>query len=416
MSANSPDTRYVRRNLPRYYVYQFLTQFSLWNGIWIKYLLDDRGLELKYIILMDLPFWLLVAALEAPSGALADRIGRKRVMGIGAFLMAITILGFGLTTNYWILFFVYMLWAVAQAMQSGADGAMLYDSLKSAGREREYARYAGRGMATLLSAGMVSVVLGGLLAEVTSLAFVVQVSAITPLLAMATAFSMFEPPTLGPKSKKYLRDLRDSFSFAWQNKPVRYSVLMFSIMLTGTFGPVVLIQPFLLEHDVATGLFGVFQAPLRLTAVVAALLAFRLSSSLGPGRIFIGAGAAMVLAYSGLALFDSTFAFIFFAFPGFIQGVVRPVIDGYINDRTPSEKRATVLSLAHLCFALQVAWFEPILGFLTDDWALRAAFAFAAIYFAFLMPPMVFLWRRAHRQDAGASRIALTPVAAPEPG
>lgn len=412
---NAVDTRYVRRNLPLYFVFQFFTQFALWNGIWIKYLLDDRGLELKYILLMDLPFWLLVAALEAPSGALADRIGRKRVMGIGGLLMALTILGFGLTTNYWTLFAVYMLWAVAQAMQSGADGAMLYDSLKSAGRENEYARWAGRGMATLLAAGMVSVVLGGLLAELTSLAFVVQVSCIAPLLAMLVAFRMFEPPAFAPQSKKYLRDMRDSFRFAWNHKPVRYSVLMFSIMLTGTFGPAILVQPFLSEHDVATGFYGVFQAPLRLTAVVAALLAFRLSASLGPARIFVGAGSAMILAYSGLALFNSTFAFVFFAFPGFIQGVVRPVIDAYINDRTPSEKRATVLSLAHLGFALQVAWFEPVLGFLTDDWALRAAFAFAAIYFALLMPPMVFLWRRAHRQHTGETNLTLTPAVA-EPG
>ena len=417
MIAPKHDRRYLQRNLPLYFAYSFLMNFALWGGIWIKYLLDERGMQLKWILLMDLPFWLIVAAAQAPTGALADHIGRKRVMAIGSLLFSITILGFGFTTNYWILFAVYIVWGFAQAMQTGADSAMLYDSLKAAGEERKYQRYAGRGFATVLTAGMVSVVLGGLAAEVTSLSFIVKVSALTPLLAMIVCFFLKEPPVAVRKDRHYLRDMRASFDFAWHNKPIRYSVLMFSVLLTGTFGPVVLIQPFLLDHDIPTGLYGFFQAPLRLTAVVAALLAFRISTRLGPSRVLVGACSAIVLSYAGLAAIDTTAAFAFFALPGFIQGIMRPVIDGYINERTPSERRATVLSLAQLCFALQVAWFEPLLGFLTDDVSLTAAFFVSAVYFGVMMPPMVYLWRRAHLEGERVAALRLAPaVGAPGSG
>ena len=99
----------ARRNEQLYYAFIVLMETGFWFGIWIKYLTVSRGLELRYILLMDLPFWLMVAVLEAPFGALADRIGSSRVLALGAGVYALTIAGFGFTTNYWMLFADYML-------------------------------------------------------------------------------------------------------------------------------------------------------------------------------------------------------------------------------------------------------------------------------------------------------------------
>src|SRR5438105_4303250 len=121
MAGTAFSRRLAVRNVRLFYAYGFLSNAGLWLGVWIKYLLDERGFELRYVLLMDMPFWLLVALLQAPTGALADRIGRKRLMAISGLAYSLTILGFGLTTNYWMLFADYVLWAVALATQSGAD-------------------------------------------------------------------------------------------------------------------------------------------------------------------------------------------------------------------------------------------------------------------------------------------------------
>ena len=76
----------IRRNIALFYANAFTVSFLLWGGIWIKYLIDERGLELRWILAMDLPFWLIVAALQAPTGALADHIGRKRVIALSGLL------------------------------------------------------------------------------------------------------------------------------------------------------------------------------------------------------------------------------------------------------------------------------------------------------------------------------------------
>lgn len=393
---NERPTSISRRNVPLYFGYAFLMNFALWGGIWIKYLVEERELELKWILLMDLPFWLLVAALQAPTGALADHIGRKRMMAIAGGLFGLTILGFGLTTNYWMLFFDYVLWAFAMSAQSGADSALLYDSLKHDGQEGRFPKIAGRGFGIQLSAAMFGVVLGAFLASWTSLAFTVQLSALGPFLAIGCAMAMREPP-IERTERHYWRGMANAFSFAWSTPPVRYTLLIGAVLLTGTFGPVVLVQPFLIEQDVSTGFFGVLQAPLRATTVIGALLAFRVGGMLGTGRLLLMACVGIIASYSGLALIDASPAFAFFGISSLMAGLSRPVIDAYLNERIPSDRRATVLSLMQLAFSLQVAFFEPALGLLTDEVSITSAFVFSAAYFVVLMPPLLVLWRKAHR-------------------
>lgn len=399
------NSRTVRRNVWLYYSYGFLMNSGLWLGIWIKYLIDERGFELRWILLMDLPFWLLVAVLQVPTGALADRIGRRPVLALASSTYALTILGFGLTTNYWMLFADYMLWAVSMAMQSGADQALVYDSLKASGTESRFQKVAGRWFATTLVAGFGGILLGGVVADWTSLAFTVQISALFPLAALPVAWLMVEPQRERPAEQHYWRGLGEAFSFSWHTPEVRYTVLISAVLLTAAFGPVVLVQPFLLHHDVGTSWFGVYQAPLRLVSVVAALLAFRVGARTGTSRLLGFAGMAIVASYLGLAAIDSNGAFVFFALPSLVSGITRPVVDTHLNDRIPSERRATVLSLVQLCFSLQLAFFEPALGLFTDDVSLTAAFLFAAGYFVLVMPPLLVLWRRAHGQGPAVEAL-----------
>lgn len=385
----------ARRNERLYYAFMFLMEFGFWMAIWIKYLTLTRHFELKYILLMDMPFWLMVAVLEAPFGALADRVGHSRVLALGAGVYALTIAGFGFTTNYWMLFADYMLWAVAMACRSGADQALVYDSFKQAGREDGFSRVVGRGFAIAITAGMTGVILGGFLAAETSMAFTVQISFVGPILAMFAAMAMVEPHVLHERPH-YLENLRRGFSYSWQTPQVRYTILLGSTVMMAAFAPVILMQPFLIEHDVRTGLFGVYQAPLRLTAVVAAIYAHRVAARTGAPSMFAISCIGMVLAFAGLSTVDRVGMFALFAVPSLIQGFMRPTIDTYVNQHTPSETRATVLSVSSLVLSLQVAFFEPIVGFITDDISLRAAFGFVAVYFLFVMPPLFWFWRRAY--------------------
>jgi predicted MFS family arabinose efflux permease len=212
---------------------------------------------------------------------------------------------------------------------------------------------------------------------------------------MFVALAMIEPQ-VEHERPPYIQNLKRGFSFAWHTPQVRYTVLLGSTVMMAAFAPVILMQPFLIEHDVPTGLFGIYQAPLRLTAVIAAIYAHRVAARSGPPRMFAVSCFGMVIAFAALAGTSHIALFPLFAMPALIQGFMRPTIDTYVNQHTPSETRATVLSVSSLVLSVQVAFFEPVVGFITDDVSIQAAFAFVAVFFLLVMPPLFYFWRRAY--------------------
>ena len=71
-------------NIWRLFTFQALIMFILWVPVWVVFL-QRKGLNLTEIGLLEAGAWLLTAALEVPTGAIADRWGRKASMAIGAF-------------------------------------------------------------------------------------------------------------------------------------------------------------------------------------------------------------------------------------------------------------------------------------------------------------------------------------------
>src|SRR6267143_5175530 len=132
-----------RGNIWRLFAVQALLMFILWVPIWVVFL-QRKGLGLTQIGLLEGFAWVLTAALEVPSSAIADRFGRKASIAIGAFLYSVAmflILAEALSPAFLL---GYALWNSSTAFVSGADSALLYDSLKADGRDAEAAEQSGR--------------------------------------------------------------------------------------------------------------------------------------------------------------------------------------------------------------------------------------------------------------------------------
>src|SRR5438067_872584 len=129
MSGPLSDAGALRANVGRFYLYRFLVNLQLWLPIWVLYLQRQRGLTLGQVAALDAPFWLVNVLAQIPTGAFADRFGRKLSLLVGCLVLAAAYLAFGLASSFPVLLFSYLLWAVGLSFQSGADLAMLYDNL-----------------------------------------------------------------------------------------------------------------------------------------------------------------------------------------------------------------------------------------------------------------------------------------------
>jgi MFS family permease len=389
----------LEANVRWFYVYRFLANLTLWLPIWILYLQRQRGLTLGQISALDAPFWLVVVLAQVPTGAFADRFGRRQALLAGNAILALAYLVFGLASSYPVILASYVVWAIGMAFRSGADLAFLYDTLAALDRLDEYSRAAGRSFSLMALAGIVSLIAGAWLADVTRLDVPVVTTAGIALLSVAVVVLLYEPPRLRGETPSMLAAVRRGTSIAWREPRLRYVIGFAATVRAASFVPVLFTQPFLEHIGAPVGSYGLLQTPARIGAVIAALWSYRLMRSLGEERGL----PALALWLCGwmllLALWDDPLAFV--AFPLLAIGFAGadPVFSSYLNRHIPAAERATVLSLGELLASLVLIGLEPGFGNLAQALGLRAAFWGGFVFVAVLSAITLLPWARAIRQD-----------------
>ena len=129
----------------------------------------DLGLSLDQFVLLNFVWAGTIVLFEVPSGALADTLGRKRLLVLASVLMVIELgvllgapQGGGLGL-FWLCLVNRVLSGMAEAAVSGADEALAYDSLASGDREREWDEVLGTVMRWKAFAFLLAMTLGGLM-------------------------------------------------------------------------------------------------------------------------------------------------------------------------------------------------------------------------------------------------------------
>jgi MFS family permease len=390
----------LEANVGKSYLYRFLMQFQLWWPIWVIYLQKERGLSLTQITLLDTPFFLLIVFAEVPTGAIADRYGRRVSLMLGSFMFAIAVFVFGVAESYLVILLSYTAWGLAITLQSGADTALLYDSLKAMGREDEFQKINGRLWALTSFAVLLAILIGAPIAAFTSLSVPILLSAGVALVAVPVAFSMHEPSHREHEEPEpYFRMVRNGIRDAWNSKPLRYIMAFSGMMNAAVFAPLIFLQPFLDSFDVNTGNLGLWQAPVRGAGMIAAFFAYRVIRRLGERGAFLAMPVALGIAYLSLAGIGSMWVYAAFIPVGFVAGMYNPTLADYVNRRIPSERRATMLSLQSMIGSVLLAFMEPISGALADAVGLRGMFLMFGALTLVTGPAILWLWNRAEMAE-----------------
>lgn len=404
-TLSESDARAYSANINRFYLFRFFVDFQLWLPIWVIYLIDERGLSLTQVTALDAPFWLLLIVMEVPTGAVADRWGRKASLSYGAALNAVAVIVFGLAGNFVLLLFSYMVWAVAWTLFSGADAAFFYDSLRVLGREGEYQKLWGRMRAVQSSGAILGLALGAPLAAITTLWVPVVGSGALILVAWGITLTFREPPRFadGEEQLGYLAGTKQAFRIAFGRPAVRAMLLFAAVVMGIGVSMQILAQPFLASHDVGYGNFGWFLIPGQLLAIGLSLAAYRVTAAIGLSRVIVLMPLLVLTTAVGLGAFDHLGAFAFYPLTTMVFAMSFPVISDYLNRRIPSSSRATILSIYSLLFSLMAAGMEPLLGAVGDAQGLPIAYRTAAIAMAVVGAPLLALWLRENRGEVLAN-------------
>ena len=135
----------AQRNVRAFTVFRMFFSARFYYPVYALLFLD-YGLTLGQFAILNGIWAATIVLLEVPSGALADTLGRRKLLILAGVLMVVgmavlLVAPIGGGTLLFSLFVVNrVLSGAAEAAASGADEALAYDSLKAAGQEDRWGR------------------------------------------------------------------------------------------------------------------------------------------------------------------------------------------------------------------------------------------------------------------------------------
>jgi MFS family permease len=362
---------------------RFLCWMHLMSAVIIPFFREWGRLSFVQIFALQTWFMLMCFLMEVPTGAVADRFGRKVSVALGGFVLAAASLLYGSFSLLPVFVAAETLFAVAITLISGADEALAYDSLLALGRERDASRVMARLEAAKLAGIFVGALLGAVVASRLGVRFPMLLQAVPLGLSGIVALSLAEPPRGKDDVAEragYLRLLSGGLHHFRSAPELRALALDQVACATVAWLVIWLYQLQLARVGVPLAAYGVVHAAMGLGQITLLSRVTRAERAVGgKARLALVTALVPALAMLALAATSSVAASVALIVVAATAGLGRPpLFSGPVNRLIPSERRATVLSAVSAARTLAVALVYPAVGAMLDH-SLVAALVFVGV-------------------------------------
>ena len=393
----------MTRALNRFYLFRLLATSYLWVPIFVPFMYS-RGLSFEEIALLHAIYSVVVILVEVPTGALADRIGRRQSMMIGALAMtASCLIAYG-AHDFGTFAAAEVLAAVSMALCSGADSAYLFDLLQRQGCGHEYPRREGAASAWHQAGSGIACAAGGLLGTL-DLALPYLVTAGVSAAAFVTALLMPAERPAPPQARSataaldlYLRHMRASLRDVITSRRLVWIIGYATVVFVLLRSTVVLYQPYLDSRGFSLAEIGLVYAASYLVAAVAARRFVAVRRWLGEEQLAYGILAALVVSFLMLNRFHGGLAsMLMLLMQAVANGMYSPLAKTMLNRNiADSSRRATILSIESIARRAATGLFWPVAGLVGASSAMYlcgaigfVGFIALSMFATRLMPPLV---------------------------
>ncbi len=361
---------------------------------------EDNGLDMSDIFALQGLYAVAVVLLEVPTGLVSDRLGRRTSLLTACAVFAAGLALYGVGTGFWWFLVAELALALASALLSGADAALLYDTLKLQGQEQTFAMWEGRARALQLTSFAVANVLGGLAAGWWSLRSTLWLSAVGPMVAGVAAWGFVEvnpPAAMGSMRaglQETLRLTQGALRFVSRQRLVRWYLLFLAVLTASGSWLLWLYQPYMSFTGLPLWAFGGVFAVYNLWAAASSAVAGRVASRLGERGTLLWVAALQLLPLPLMATFVGPASCLLVLGHQTVRGVARPFIAQRVLEHTWSDRRATVLSLGALGGRLLFAVTAVGIGWAADTLTLPGALWVQAVVLTVLLLALAVEWPR----------------------
>ena len=367
----------LKNNIIKLYLLKAVKWFMIVMPIIVLFF-ESKGLSLTQIMILQGTYSLFVALFEIPSGFFADIYGRKNSLVIGSIFLFLGYVIFSFFSGFNEFLFAEILLGIGGSLISGADSAILYDTLLEIKEEDKYTKIEGRTYAIGNFSEGIAGVLGGFLA-MTSINMPVYIQTIVMFLSIPIAMTLVEPKSSYKLAKSFssiITVVKDTFIY---QRKLRWYIVYSSSMGIATLSIAWFVQPFLMEIDTPIIYYGIIWAFLNFTAGITSYYSYLFNNH----NLLIYISLIMITSLILLGFNISYFGLMFIILIYLLRGVITPKLRNLININSTSERRATVLSLRSFVIRISFAIIAPILGYVSDSSDLSLVFYVLAFIVGF---------------------------------
>lgn len=364
----------IKRNIWIDYVFRFTCSFDLSASIWVLYLVS-KGLPLWQIGILEGIFHIVSFLSEIPSGAIADIIGRKKAMIISRVCCTLASGLMIFTNNLWILVLSFALSAWGYNFLSGSEEALVYDSLKEAGKKEEFLKVSGKLEIIINIAQSASLLLGGFLAEV-SFFYCYLVASVISIISLIPCLFLTEPMKSREKSSNKLLftdQLITSFQYIRKDKKVIEILMSYSIIFTLYTISYLYGQEYFSQLGLSKDKIGMIMFFVGIVDCIGAANSEKIAKKFGEYAKIL---SIMLIAIGtiGVVAGNMLIVIICFGIMGGAVTILYPIQSEALNRIIPSEQRATIISANSMMFSMYMLILFPIAGIIGDTFGLKMVF------------------------------------------
>lgn len=336
---------------------------------WQKY-----GLGLFDIGLLQAIFAISLALLEGPSGYVADRLGRKGAIVLGGFGLLSGVVVYSLASGFYSFLVAELLLAFGISMISGADQALLYDSLLVMRRVSLYRKLWGRAASVEFGVCAVAVALGGLMAGV-DLRLPFYAAGVGYLLFIICALLLIEPARAkGEVERGHMREFLKLARYSLvENQRLSWIIVASGISLASIMCAFWMYQPYWHLAGIPLIHFGWLYAGFTVFAGCVAKGAHRLSLGDSARKIFCLQWLALIVSFFILGSYVGLLGPVFMLAHQGVRGLYRVYSSDLVNQEASSEYRATIISIKGMVERAIYAGAFLLVGWYADSYGIQAA-------------------------------------------
>ena len=353
------------------YLYTSLIQFRLSRIINILFVTSVLGLRLIEFAILETIYSLSQFAMEVPSGVLGDKFGKKTIVIMGIIASCVSQISICLCINvarnkiFPMLVFIFILEGVARAMLSGADDALIFESLRSDGLANDYDKIRGR-------CQFIGSIILGLATAVGGILYTLDIrtpyicQAIVTGLAIIPILKCYEDKNNNLSRKKTVKEMFNEIS-SIKKESVLIFMVFFTCLATSTINTIFGIMPTYTEKiGFSSAQNGVLFMILSFIGGAVSSQAYRLRKKayieLTLVVIFLLTAGSLIIRFTNSRLLVFTGLILLYIVIDVIDPIAMKVFQVGVSDNI----RATFLSLVSFIISAGSMILYPILAFFVE--------------------------------------------------